>query len=163
MLKIQTWETNKILRTISEDIKKEEFWEYIKLGKQMIKFIKDPKNWWVWLAAPQIWINKNLIVVSLLRDRDDEWYKTILMINPKILEYSSETNFEKEWCLSVPWAKGLVERSNEIKLSFIDESKKEQIFYFKWLSARIIQHEVDHLNWILFIDKVVEKSKILTF
>ena len=163
MLKIQTWETNEILRTISEDIKKEEFWEYIKLGKQMIKFIKDPKNWWVWLAAPQIWINKNLIVVSLLRDRDDEWYKTILMINPKILEYSSETNFEKEWCLSVPWAKGLVERSNEIKLSFIDESKKEQIFYFKWLSARIIQHEVDHLNWILFIDKVVEKSKILTF
>lgn len=163
MLKIQTWTNNEILRKISEEIKKDEFNKYIKLGKEMVKYIKNPKHWWVWLAAPQVGENKRLIVVSLLRDWEDEGFPTILMMNPKILEKSEETCSEREWCLSVPWERWRVIRPKDIKLSFIDENKKEQVLYFKWLSARIIQHEIDHLDGILFTDKIEKKEKDLAF
>jgi len=154
MLKIQTWKDNKILRAISENIKKNELKQYTKLWKEMIKYIKNPDNWWVWLAAPQVGYNKRLIVVSLLKDRDDENFPTLMMINPEILEHSSVLVKDVEWCLSVPWEKWKVARFSEIKLKYTDEKTKEKILYLKWLSARIVQHEIDHLNWVLFIDRL---------
>ncbi len=157
MLKIQTWTKNEILRKVSETIKTQEFDKYIKLGKEMIKYIKNPDNRWVWLAAPQIWENKRLIVVSLLKDREDESFPTVMMINPEILEHSTECEIEWEWCLSVPWEKWEVERFLKIKLSYIDESKKQKILFLSWVSARIVQHEIDHLNGILFVDKIIKK------
>ncbi len=154
MLKIETGKQNEILRTISEKIKTAELNTYIKLGKEMIKYIKNPDNRWVWLAAPQIWHNKRLIVVSLLKNRDDENFQTVMMINPEILEHSTECEIEWEWCLSVPWENGEVERFISIKLSYIDENKKSKIILLSWVSARIVQHEIDHLNGILFTDKL---------
>lgn len=155
MLKIETWMKNEILRTVSEEIKKSELDSYIKLWKEMIKYIKNPKNWWVWLAAPQIWHNKRLIVVSLLKNWEDENYKTIMMINPKILSHSTETEIENEWCLSLPWEKWKVERFTEVKISFIDDKKKENILYLTKTQSRIVQHEIDHINGVLFMDKVI--------
>ncbi len=154
MLHIETWKQNKILRTVSEKIKKNELKQHIKLGKEMIKYIKNPDNGWVWLAAPQVWHNKRLIIVSLLKDRDDEDFPTLMMINPEILEHSSILEKDIEWCLSVPWEKWKVARFSEIKLKYIDHKGKEKILYLKWLSARIVQHEIDHLNWVLFTDRV---------
>lgn len=154
MLKIQTWKQNDILRTISEEIKLSEFNTYVKLWREMIKYIKNPDNHWVWLAAPQVWYNKRLIVVSLLKDWEDENFQTIMMINPKILESSNETEVEQEWCLSVPWEKWDVERKLKIKLSYVDENKKEKIVILLWVSARIVQHEIDHLDGVLFTDKI---------
>lgn len=156
MLKIQTWKQNDILRTISEEIKLSEFNTYVKLWREMIKYIKNPDNHWVWLAAPQVWYNKRLIVVSLLKDWEDENFQTIMMINPKILESSNETEVEQEWCLSVPWEKWDVERKLKIKLSYVDENKKEKIVILLWVSARIVQHEIDHLDGVLFTDKVIK-------
>lgn len=157
MLKIQTWTKNEILRKVSDNIRSQEFDKYIKLGKEMIKYIKNPDNSWVWLAAPQIWENKRLIVVSLLKDREDESFSTVMMINPEILEHGVECEIEWEWCLSVPGKKWEVERFLKIKLSYIDENKKQKILILNWVSARIVQHEIDHLDWILFIDKIVKK------
>lgn len=154
MLKIETWKENQILRTISEDVKISELNTYINLWREMIKYIKNPDNHWVGLAAPQVWYNKRLIVVSLLKDWDDENYQTVMMLNPKIIDNSNETDFETEWCLSVPWAKGDVERFLKLKISYIDENKKERIIILSWVSARIVQHEIDHLDWILFTDKI---------
>ncbi len=154
MLKIETWTNNKILRNISEKIKKDELKKYVKLWKEMIKYIKNPKHWWVGLAAPQVGYNKRLIVVSLLKDWKDENYSTIMMLNPEILEHNKETETDIEWCLSLPWKRAKVERFTKIKLKYTDEKAKEKILYLEWLSARIVQHEIDHLNWILFIDRV---------
>jgi len=154
MLKIQTWIENEILRKISDEIKPDEFNKYLKLWKEMKKYIKNPDNWWVWLAAPQVWYNKRLVVVSLLRDWEDEKFPTIIMINPKILESSEDTCLEKEWCLSVPWKRWQVLRPKNVKISFIDDNKKEVILYLTWLSSRIVQHEIDHLDGILFVDKL---------
>lgn len=153
MLKIETGKENEILRAMSKEIKLSELSSYIKLGKEMIKYIKNPKNKWVWLAAPQVWHNKRLIIVSLLRDRDDEIFPTVMMINPKILEHSNECEIENEGCLSVPGENGEVERFSKIKLSYTDENKKEKILILSWVSARIVQHEIDHLDGILFTDK----------
>jgi peptide deformylase len=68
----------------------------------MVKYIKNPANKGVGLAAPQIGHNKRIIVVSLLRDWEDESFKTIMMINPEILEHSDRKNIDTEGCLSVP-------------------------------------------------------------
>lgn len=155
MLKIETWKDNKVLRNISEPIKKSEIKKYKDLGHEMIKYIKNPKHWWVWLAAPQVWHNKRLIIVSLLKDRDDELFKTVMMINPKILEHSTENYIDIEWCLSLPWSKWKVERYSSIKLHYIDEKWKENKLILEWLKARIVQHEIDHLDWVLFTDKLV--------
>lgn len=157
MLKIETGKQNEILRNISEEIKSSEMSTYIKLWKEMIKYIKNPDNRWVWLAAPQIWHNKRLIVVSLLKTRDDENFSTVMMINPKILEHSSNCEIEKEWCLSIPGESGEVERFSGLKLFYIDENKKQKVVMLSWVSARIVQHEIDHLDGILFTDKVIKK------
>ena len=126
----------------------------------MIKYIKNPKNLWVWLAAPQIWINKKLIVVSLLKDYEDENYRTIMMINPEINEFSKECEVDQEWCLSLPKVKWDVERSSSIKLTYIDHEWRSNKIILKWLSARIVQHEIDHLNWVLFTDRLKEQNTI---
>lgn len=154
MLKIEIWMKNEILRKVSDEILSKEFDTYIKLWKEMVKYIKNPKNEWVGLAAPQIWYNKRLIVVSLLKTWEDENYKTIMMLNPEILEHNNETDIENEWCLSLPWDKWKVERYTKLKLSFIDEKKKKNTLYLSWTQARIVQHEIDHINWVLFMDKV---------
>ncbi|USN57841.1 MAG: peptide deformylase [Candidatus Peribacteria bacterium] len=156
MKAIETGTYNVILRTISEEIKPQEMKHYVKLGKEMIKYIKEPKNKGVGLAAPQVGENKRLIVVSLLRDRDDENYSTVMMLNPEILDFSKDTETDTEGCLSVPGGKAEVCRPKSIRLKYIDEKGKERILMLDGLSARIVQHEVDHLNGVLFVDRVNE-------
>ena len=154
MLKVETGSDNKILRSVSEEVKQSEIKSIIKLGQEMIKYIKNPKHWWVGLAAPQVWYNKRLIVVSLLKDWDsEESFKTIMMINPVITDHSESENEDIEWCLSVPWKKGKVLRYDNIKLMFLDEKWKQKSLILEWLRARIVQHEIDHLDWVLFTDK----------
>ncbi len=152
MLKIETWNDNPVLRKVAEKLTTKDFKEYSKLCKEMLKYIKDPDNGWVWLAAPQVGYSKRIIVVSLLKDREDEDFKTVLMINPEILEHSEEKNYDSEWCLSLPWEKWDVERYTKIKLRYFDEKNNEKSLILEWLSARIVQHEIDHLDWKLFTD-----------
>lgn len=158
MLNIEKWNKNKILRAISKEITKANFKKNLKLGKQMLKYIKNPDNWWVWLAAPQVWHNKRLIVVSLLKDWEDETYPTIIMINPEILSHSESKQISDEWCLSLPEEKGKVPRFSEIKIKFYDDKFKENIMKLDWLRACIVQHEIDHLDWILFTDRIEENN-----
>jgi len=106
MLHIETGKDNPILRKIAEPIKTIEWKQYVKLGKEMIGYIKDPDHGGVGLAAPQIGISKRICVVSLLRDREDENFQTVMLLNPEIVEHSDEitTNFI-EGCLSLPKTK----------------------------------------------------------
>jgi len=159
-MKIETWDKNKILRTISKDINKNEIKKYSIIWKKMLKQMKkqsdENNNETLGIAAPQVWINKRLIVIKQLTNVSDKWkiisFKNYIMINPKIITKSKETNIQEEGCLSLPNKEWKVERSIEIKTEFIDEKGKLQIIYSKWLNARIILHEIDHLNWILFTD-----------
>ncbi len=154
MFKIETWENNPILRKVANKVTDRNYNEAVKLWKKMIKYIKDPENGWVWLAAPQIWESISLVVVSLLKDWDDESFKTIMLINAEILEYWTEKDIEEEWCLSLPGIKGKVERPSMIKLSYMDEKKNKKTLILEWLQARIVQHELDHINGKLFVDYI---------
>lgn len=96
MLTVEIGETNPILRSVSTPINRLDFKQYVKLGKQMIDYIQHPKHGGCGIAAPQIGKNVRLIVVSLMKDWDDENYKTIMMLNPIITEHSSDENIESE-------------------------------------------------------------------
>jgi len=161
MFKIETWVNNPILRKVANKITDNNFYDAVKLWKKMIKYIKDPENWWVWLAAPQIWVSWKLVVISMLKDREDENFKTIMLINPEILEHWDDTELEVEWCLSVPWIKWKVERYNNIKLTYLDEKKNQITLNLEGLQARIVQHELDHINWKLFVDYLKNKEPFM--
>lgn len=151
---IETGDENEILRTVSESIKVHEIRNYKGLAEDMLKYIKDPRNGWVGLAAPQVGTNKRLIVVSLMRDYDDAWYRTIAMINPEIIEHSWEKRTAEEGCLSVPGESGDVLRWTWVKVAFLDTEGKKYALKLENLAARIVQHEIDHLDGVLFTDKV---------
>jgi peptide deformylase len=152
MFKIETWNNNPILREIAQEIDEKDYKEVIKLWKEMIKFLKDKNNGWVWLAATKIGKSIRLITVWLPKSRSEEKYKIIMMINPKIIEHSQDKEYDEEWCLSVPKTKWNVWRFKQIKISFIDENKKRKTLILEWLQARVVQHEIDHLNGVLFTD-----------
>lgn len=80
MLKIETWKDNEILRAVAKEVKPNELNSAIKLWKEMLKYIKNPKNGGVWLAAPQVWHSVRVIIISLLKDREDENFKTVMMV-----------------------------------------------------------------------------------
>lgn len=101
-LNIETGDDNEILRSVSNIIKPAELKQYRNLAESMLKYIKNPDNGGVGLAAPQVGVNKRLIVVSLMKDYEDEEYRTIAMVNPEIIEHSEKKGSSEEGCLSVP-------------------------------------------------------------
>ena len=104
----------------------------------------------VGLAAPQVGVSKRIIVVSPNARRGEEQ----VYINPEILQSSSEQEIGLEGCLSVPGISCEVRRAKKIKLKALTPNGAEQTQEFENFPARVIQHEIDHLNGILLIDRV---------
>ena len=148
---IQTWANNPILRRKSEAVKQID--DKVRSFAEILRILMYEYDW-VWLAAPQIWENIRIIAVTFWRKKGKkyEFIKDEVMINPKITYFSKETNIEEEACLSLPGITGDVERANEIVVEYLDVNWKKKKQKLTWLNARIVQHEVDHLDWILFID-----------
>lgn len=108
----------------------------------------------VGLAAIQVGIAKRMLVINLPRD-DKEFYKEDLLeiINPEILEASGEILFQ-EGCLSVPNFFEMVQRFSNVVLKYCDRFGEEWILEAEDYLAVAIQHEIDHLNGVLFVDKL---------
>ncbi|GAB4497795.1 MAG: peptide deformylase [Anaerolineales bacterium] len=109
----------------------------------------------VGLAAPQINIPLRVIVVEYAEDdtREDAPPKLYTVVNPEITRFSEETELGTEGCLSIPGIVGDVERAQAVIVR--GQSRRGQPLKIKargWV-ARIFQHEIDHLNGVLFIDK----------
>ncbi len=102
------------------------------------------------LAAPQIDLGRRIIVV----DTQDGNGNKIALINPVIKEFSDRTNPFEEGCLSVPGINADVIRPSEILISGFDRNGKELEIEARGLLARVFQHEVDHLDGFLFIDRI---------
>ncbi len=100
----------------------------------------------VGLAAPQIGILKRIVVI-------DVGEGPIVLINPEIIEESGEQTGD-EGCLSVPGKSGTVTRPNYVKVKALTEDMEEQIIEGEELLARALCHEIDHLNGILYVEKV---------
>lgn len=111
------------------------------------------------LAANQVGLDMSLFIVDLSPVEGYEKLKPMIFINPQIIHFSDETDFLKEGCLSVPSVQAQVERPVGITLKYLDINGNEQMLERDDFLARVIQHEYDHLQGILFTDKVSKRDK----
>jgi peptide deformylase len=102
------------------------------------------------LAAVQIGIPRRLLVIDLAKE--DQPKDPHAFINPEIIWSGEETSVYEEGCLSIPDVFYDVERPAEVKVKYVDEQGKQQEMDSSGLMATCIQHEIDHLNGVLFID-----------
>jgi peptide deformylase len=104
----------------------------------------------VGLAAPQVGVSDRIIVV----DPHDDETQPFALINPEILDASKETEKNEEGCLSIPGVRDMVERSMRVRVRGMTEQGEIKEFDAEGLVSRILQHEVDHLDGVLFFDRV---------
>jgi peptide deformylase len=106
------------------------------------------------LAAPQVNVSQQVILVEFGSEEDEEIPPTLYVtINPKITRFSPETVVGAEGCLSIPRMMGEVERAEEIVVEGQDRHGKPLKMRLRGWVARIFQHEIDHLNGILYTDR----------
>jgi peptide deformylase len=117
------------------------------------------------LAAPQIGLSIRIVVVDAtkIEDEEDETLQHFkkVFINPHIIEEEGELWEFNEGCLSIPNIREDVKRKPRLRLKYMDENFKEYDEYFVGYKARIIQHELDHLNGVLFTDRISPLRKRL--
>lgn len=106
------------------------------------------------LAAPQIGLSRRVLVVDLRREAEGEEPERIALINPRIVWESKETEKQSEGCLSIPGLEEVVQRPAVIRIEGFDEDGNEVEIEADDLFGRALQHEIDHLNGVLFIDRV---------
>jgi peptide deformylase len=109
------------------------------------------------LAAPQVHLSHRLFIYRNPDIEEEEKIKVSVLINPKIENISNETEDDWEGCLSIPGMSGLVRRSKKIKYSAIDLKGEKVSGEVDGLHARVIQHEFDHLNGILYTSRLADK------
>tara|TARA_Y100000991_G_scaffold92564_1_gene69872 strand:+ start:216 stop:791 length:576 start_codon:yes stop_codon:yes gene_type:complete len=103
------------------------------------------------LAAPQINVSQRLVVIDCGKDDAPELYK---IVNPEIIALSEEQAALEEGCLSIPDQTAEVKRPAEVSIKFLDETGTTRTLTAEGLLAACIQHEIDHLNGVLFIDHI---------
>jgi peptide deformylase len=148
-LNIETGADNKILRTASQPIEK--------FDKKLTKLLNDMRQTLkgvngLGLAAPQVGHNIRAAVCILNYGTEKEII--VDMINPEILSFSEEMITDEEGCLSLPGQYGKVARHKSLKVRYFDRKGKQHTLVLENLNAVIVQHEVDHLDGKLFIDRL---------
>jgi len=104
------------------------------------------------LAANQVGLLNRVIVMDIAQREEPETRKPIIMINPEIIWKSEEPSVWEEGCLSIPGQYADVERPLEVRVRYLDYHGKQQEGTFSELGSHCVQHEIDHLNGVLFID-----------
>ena len=149
-----------LLRQVSKEVK-EITAEHRKLATDMTETMYDASG--IGLAAVQVGVPQRLIVVDAewARGEEDDRppKRPLTMINPEIVEESDEDEAYKEGCLSLPEIEGEVWRSIKIKVKYRGLDGREAIQDCEDLFARCILHEIDHLDGILFIDRMSEENR----
>ena len=143
--------------------------KYDEVLKQKVKdlydTLYDSENG-IGLAAPQVGIFERIVVIDL---KEEDKSNPLTLINPKIINRSKEKFINQEGCLSIPGYYADVERSMEIEYEWFDENGNMKRSIAQGLLSICIQHEVDHLNGVLFIDylsglkKKMALDKVLKF
>ncbi|MFC2124439.1 peptide deformylase [Bacteroidota bacterium] len=149
-----------VLRKVTEDVNPDEI-DVKKLSEDMFETMRNANG--VGLAAPQIGKSIRFFIIdaSPMEDEDYENFSAVF-VNPEILaEDGDDWDFE-EGCLSIPGIREEVKRKEKVRIRYRDENWEEQEREFDGIAARIIQHEYDHLEGILFTDYLTGfKKRIL--
>ena len=157
-IKIILTEPNKLLRMISESVMEVNA-EERKLMDDMIDTMYSANG--IGLAAIQIGVPKRIIVMDISRDENKK--EPMYFVNPVIKNKNSEKSTYEEGCLSVPNQFAEIDRPNTCEVEYLDYDGKKQSLKAEGLLATCIQHEMDHLEGILFIDYLskLKKSMII--
>ena len=111
----------------------------------------------VGIAAPQVYVSKRVIIVASRanpRYPDAPDMPAVVMVNPEILEKSDNTILGEEGCLSVPDERGIVARAEMVKVRYFTLEGEQIETVFHGFPARIVQHEIDHLDGVLFVERL---------
>jgi peptide deformylase len=149
-------EPNKLLRQISESVEE--------VGEEEKKLMDDMLDTMyaapgIGLAAIQIGIPKRIIVMDISRDENKKEPK--YFVNPVIKNKDKEKSIYEEGCLSVPDQYAEIERPNSCEVEYLDYDGKKKLLKAHGLLATCIQHEIDHLEGILFIDYLSKLKKTM--
>ncbi len=146
----------RVIRKNGEAILRQQSKEVKKITPAIVRLLEDMTETMeaaigVGLAAPQVGVGKRIIVVK--PDKDN----LLELINPVILK-ASGTEAGNEGCLSFPGFYGEVERAAKVEVEGMNREGKKVRIHGEGLLARVLQHEIDHLNGILFVDKATNIS-----
>lgn len=155
MIKQITIYGNKVLRQKAEKIEKIDD-ATLALAQDLKDTLETEENG-VGLAAPQIGVSKKMFILNL----PTLDVHNMIFINPEIIEKSEETDTADEGCLSIPGVEAAVTRPYKIKLKAINLEGEEFECECEDFLARAVQHENDHLNAVLFIDKISPMKKTI--
>jgi peptide deformylase len=166
-------EGNPTLRAVAEEVEVPIPEEYVTLGEKMMEFLRnsqDPEiaeqmglRGGVGLAAPQLDISKRVIAVLVpsSNPEDDTPVLAEIMINPKIISHSVQDAClaDGEGCLSVDReVPGYVVRHSRVTVTYYNTKGEKQKVKLKGYEAMVVQHEIDHLNGVMFYDHINEKN-----
>ena len=156
-----------VLEKISENI------DIKNINDEILDIIEDLKSTLEYgtglgIAASQVGVNKRIIVVGAKKDsissryNDAEEIPVTAMINPVWQKISEETDIQYEGCMSVPIIRGKVERYKDIELTYYTEKGEKIQKEIHGFFARLIQHECDHLDGVVFLERVKEHNGFAT-
>lgn len=120
------------------------------LADDMLETMYDAPG--IGLAAIQIGIPRRMLVIDCAKDEEEK--APMVFINPEIVESADERSIYEEGCLSIPDYYAEVERPVEVTVEYVDRDGKAQRMKADGLLATCLQHEIDHLNGVLFIDHI---------
>ena len=141
-----------VLREVAEDVAA--FDEELRaLVRDMFETMYHAEG--IGLAAPQIGLSARVIVIDIRRpDEQGDEAEQIALVNPQVIWHSDHTAKQSEGCLSIPGLEEVVERPAEVRVEGVDPHGKPVSIEADELLARALQHEIDHLDGVLFLDRV---------
>ena len=147
-------EPDAILRKKSEPLEKISRDEK-KLLDDMLETMYEASG--IGLAAVQVGVLKRMVVIDVSKEKEKK--KPLFLINPEITFYSKKKSIYEEGCLSLPGHYAEIERPAECHLNYVDYNGKKKNLKASGILATCIQHEIDHLNGVLFVDYLSKLKK----
>lgn len=138
-----------LLRQVSTSVEQVDS-EIKRLADDMLETMYDAPG--IGLAAVQIGVPRRMLVIDV--SRDDEENKPLVFINPEVVRSSDDRSVYEEGCLSIPDYYAEVERPAVVTVNYVDREGKQQTLEADGLLATCLQHEIDHLDGVLFIDHI---------
>ncbi|MBX4909135.1 MULTISPECIES: peptide deformylase [Rhizobium] len=138
-----------VLRQLSKPIERVDA-DLQRLADDMLETMYDAPG--IGLAAIQIGVPRRMLVIDVSREGEEK--QPQVFINPEIVKSSDERSVYEEGCLSIPDYYAEVERPAAVSVKYLDRNGKEQTVEADGLLATCLQHEIDHLNGVLFIDHI---------
>lgn len=146
---------NPVLRQKARKISLDTLGRYVDIAEQMFETMRFDNG--IGLAAQQVGLTEQIIVI----DTHDGPDSRMVVINPEITRYSKHTDTMEEGCLSFPGIRATIVRPETVDVSFYDLQGKLHRVTSSGLMARVFQHEIDHLNGVLFIDRMTPAQRMI--